>query len=85
MSITVLELAKFRGLQEDEDGKVSMTAFDDVGLPMMGGCSVCGATVACYNSCPSKSGFLKCVEGCIGDDGWETVEEANRDIFGESD
>jgi len=83
MLITVLDLAKFRGLKEDENGKVSMGAFDDVGLPMMGGCSICGATVTCYNACPSKSGFLKCEKGCIGGDGWETVEEADIDIFGE--
>jgi len=83
MSITVLDLALHRGAKQAEDGSISMGEVEDTGLPFMGGCSVCGATVACYNSCPSKSGFLKCAKGCIDNDGWETVEEADKDIFGE--
>jgi hypothetical protein len=50
-------------------------------LPILGGCEICEATVAAYNACPSKTGFLRCKNGCIEDEGWETVEEANRAIF----
>ena len=84
MAITVLDLAFHRGLKADEDGSVSMGEVEDTGLPFMGGCVECGATIACYNASPSKSGFLKCTRECIGDDGWDTVEEANADIFPES-
>lgn len=52
----------------------------DVGLPFIGGCEVCGAAVAAYNSHPSTSGYLRC-STCIGDDGYATVESANAAIF----
>lgn len=83
MPITILDLAKFRGVQESETGGINMGEFERVGLPMMGGCGVCGACVAAYNACPSRSGVLKCLSGCIDEDGYETVEEANRDLFQE--
>lgn len=83
MPITVLDLALHRGVKEDDNGNISMGALEDVGLPFMGGCSICGASIAAYNACPSKSGYLKCASGCIDEDGFETVEEANADLFGE--
>lgn len=79
--ITILDLAKFRGVKEGADGSISMGAIEDVGLPLMGGCSICGACIAAYNACPSYSGYLKCSRGCIGCDGFDTVEEANREMF----
>lgn len=81
MPITVLELAWHRGAEKDEDGATNAYEVEKTGLPFMGGCCMCGATVACYNACPSKAGYLKCLNDCIGDDGWDSVEEANRDIF----
>ena len=84
MAITILELAKHRGLKEDEDGSFTMGAINDVGLEIMGGCQRCGASLGCYNGCPSKSGYWMCKEDCIGDDGYATVEEANAAIFGET-
>lgn len=81
--ITVMQLAEFRGVKPTEDGSVNMGQFDDVGLPMLGGCEVCEACIAAYNACPSKSGYLRCASGCIGDDGYETVEEANLALFPE--
>jgi len=86
--ITILELAIHRGAKADLGGGYTMGAIEDTGLPFMGGCSVCGACIAAYNACPSKSGFIKCASGCIDEDGWDTVEEANRDMeafFQESD
>jgi len=82
LPVTNLDLAIHRGAKED-GGRISMGEVEDTGVPFMGGCSVCGATIACYNSCPSKSGYIKCLNGCIGDDGWEDVVEANEAIFGE--
>ncbi len=84
MAITILELAKHRGLKEDEDGSFTMGAINDVGLEIMGGCQRCGASLGCYNGCPSKSGYWMCKDDCIGDDGYATVEEANAAIFGET-
>lgn len=71
--VTILDVAKARGVQEGEHG-ISGGEFDRVGLPMMGGCEVCGATVAAYNACPSTTGYLRCRSGCIYEDGFATVE-----------
>lgn len=71
--ITILDVAKARGVQESEDGSINGSEFERVGLPIMGGC-MCNTTVGCYNAYPSKTGYLGC-EDCIGDQGFETVEE----------
>ena len=81
--ITVLDLAMYRGAKECEGGGVTGGAIESVGLPFLGGCKRCGATIAAYNACPSKHGVLMCSSGCIGEDGYATVEEANRAIFPE--
>lgn len=81
MAITVLELAQFRGAKETADGGYTMGSIEDTGLPFMGGCGRCGATVAAYNAAPSKRGYLMCAEGCVGSEGFDSVEEANRFIF----
>lgn len=75
--ITILQLAEHRLGREAVTG----SDFEEAGLPMLGGCQVCAATIAAYNACPSRSGYIRCAAGCIGDSGWTTVEEANRDIF----
>ena len=79
--ITILELAEFRGAKPDEDGNFSLGEIIKAGVPFFGGCVSCAASIACYNAYPSKSGYLKCKD-CIGNDGFETVEDANREIFG---
>lgn len=79
--ITILELAEHRGLKRDEQGRSNMGDFWDVGLDLMGGCEICHASIAAYNAYPSKSGYWRCAD-CICDDGWESVEKANEDIFG---
>ena len=82
-AITILDLAKHRGAREGDGGGINGGEFDRVGLPIMGGCEVCGATIAAYNACPSTSGYLRCASGCIGEDGWTDVAEANIAIFGD--
>ena len=79
--VTIMDLAKYRGIVGDDEGGYNFQAFEDVGLPAMGGCAVCGACIAAYNACPSKSGYLKCASGCIGEDGWESAAEANKALF----
>jgi hypothetical protein len=77
--ITVLMLAEFILGREARTGQ----DFADAGLPMLGGCELCGATIAAYNASPSRSGYLRCAEGCIGDLGFDTVEAAAYFLFPE--
>jgi hypothetical protein len=79
-AITILDLARFRGAKS-EMGAISGSEFERVGLAMMGGCRNCGATIAAYNACPTKSGNWTCLD-CVDGDGFETVEEADKVIFG---
>ena len=83
MAITVLELAVFRGAKESPDGGMSGGEIERVGLPFMGGCQACGACIAAYNASPTKTGYLMCTHGCVGDVGYETCEEANLALFPE--
>ena len=43
------------------------------GLPVLGDCELCQATIASYNAHPSRSGYLRCSD-CIGDSGFPTVQ-----------
>ena len=72
--VTVLDVALARGAKPDENGCISMGAVEDTGLPFLGGCEVCGATVSCGNSCPSTSGYIRCASGCIGDRGFPSTK-----------
>lgn len=76
--VTVMQLASHRLGREATNG----ADYEQAGMAMLGGCELCHASIAAYNACPSKSGYLRCANGCIGPDGWDDVEQANRDIFG---
>jgi hypothetical protein len=76
--ITISQLADFILGKPAETGQ----DFQDLGLPMLGGCEVCHASIACYNACPSKTGYLRCRQ-CIGNLGYATLEEAKADLFPE--
>lgn len=76
--VTILQLAEFILGRPAENGE----DFAQAELPMLGGCEVCHATIAAYNACPSRTGYLRCAEGCIGELGYSSVEEARRDLFG---
>jgi hypothetical protein len=76
----VLQLAEHRLGRTAETGQ----DFEEAGLPMLGGCQGCHASIACYNAYPSKTGFLRC-QGCIGTLGFATVEEANQAIFDDTE
>ncbi|MEE9383202.1 MAG: hypothetical protein V3V08_07295 [Nannocystaceae bacterium] len=56
--ITILDIARARGVQDDGNGAINMGEFERVGLPMLGGCQVCGACIAPYNAHPGRNGFL---------------------------
>jgi hypothetical protein len=76
-ALTILDIAKAKGAKPDDKGAITMEQLDVLGLPFMGGCEICGATIACYNAYPSKSGYLRCSDH-IGDTGFNTVEEFER-------
>jgi hypothetical protein len=69
--VTVLECAEHILGREPQNGG----DFEKAGLPIMGGCEVCGASIAAFNACPSKTGFLRCKNGCIADQGYTSAEE----------
>lgn len=73
ITVTILDVARSRGIKSEKDGKIPGSEFDRVGLPMIGGCQHCGATIAAYNAYPSKTGFLQCSD-CIADIGFGSVE-----------
>ena len=82
--ITILDVAINRGIKEDERGNYPATEFDRVGLPFMGGCLYCHASIACYNSYPSKTGYILC-KHCIDEEsGFNTVEEFEEFIKDEN-
>lgn len=72
--ITILDLAKSRGVEEQPDGSITEEAFAAVRLPMLGSCDSCRATLGAYNGHPSRSGYWRCEE-CIGESGFDTAEE----------
>ncbi len=79
--VTVFQLAVHRGAKMDSEGAINGSEFVRVGLPLLGGCQRCSATIAAYNACPTKNGNLTCLD-CIGEnEGFETVEEAELIIF----
>lgn len=77
MFVTALQVAEARGLKPSPNGSgYSAGAFAAVGIPFLGGCARCYATIAAYNAYPSKTGYWldgQCIEGT--DLGFETVEE----------
>lgn len=76
MPVTILELACYRADLDPEREAINGGVFAEVELQLLGGCAICGATIAAYNACPSRSGYWKCL-GCIDGDGFDTVEEAD--------
>lgn len=71
MFLTVLDIFE----AENPGLEPNLANFLETDLPFIGGCQACNATVACFNACPSKTGFLLCKNGCIGDLGFRTLEE----------
>lgn len=72
--ITMLDVAEARGVQGNGDGTISAGALAAVGVPIMGGCATCYATVGAYNAYPSTTGYWQCADD-IGDLGFATVAD----------
>jgi hypothetical protein len=75
--VTALAVAEARGLKPLDDGSgYSAGAFIEVGIPFLGGCYNCQATIAAYNAYPSKTGYWLCADCIEGSDlGFNSVEE----------
>lgn len=58
-----------------EASAISGAEFEKAGLPMFGGCYVCGASIAAHNACPGKSGFLVGTCCATPENVYATVEE----------
>lgn len=84
MTATIHDLAVFRGITPNERNAFSAAEYTRVGLPFFAGCEVCEAQLSPMNAYPSKSGMIRCLD-CVGAMGYDTAQEANRDIFGEED
>jgi hypothetical protein len=71
MPITVLDVVR-----SVVGEKETYTALDcwEAGVAMVGGCQLCGATIAVYNAYPSQSGYWRCA-ACIGSTGFTSIEE----------
>jgi len=62
---TILDIALHWGAQEDENGGINGGEFERLGLPIMGGCQNCEASIAAYNAYPGLNGYLlgaECVD-----------------------
>jgi len=70
--VTVMALATHRLGRPATSG----ADYEEAGVPMIGGCQTCGATVAAYNSHPTKTGYISCRDCMTPALGWPTAEEA---------
>ncbi len=85
-AVTIHELAIHRlralgGIGAEEPSGLNGADYAAVGLEILGGCEVCGASIAAYNACPSRSGYWRCANGCIADEGWASASEADRALL----
>ena len=74
--ITILDVAKYWGAIEDENGNIETSVFFDLGLPFLTGCEICEETLSPHNSYPTKSEFVKC-KTCAEStqSGFESIED----------
>jgi len=80
--ITILDITR-RLLNKSENDTISMADTSKCGLPFMGGCYGCGATIHAGNMCPTRNDFV-CCKQCMTDaegnpdanSGFKTVGQA---------
>lgn len=78
--VTALDVAIARGAKE-VNGSVSAKEVIKQGIPFIGGCACCEATLGCYNAYPSTVGVWFCSE-CIGAKGFISTDEFERYVGG---
>jgi hypothetical protein len=72
MPVTIHEVAVSRGIKPNELGGFDAGQYYEASLPFFAGCESCGASLAPYNSYPSKSGFIRCKD-CIDGLGFDST------------
>ena len=77
MPVTTRILAEYRLGRRPK----TLDDFREARLVAVGNCR-CGAELSVYTSYLDRDGYMNCRD-CIGDDGWETVEAADRGLFHE--
>jgi hypothetical protein len=86
--LTIYDIAKSLGAKEI-DGSINGGEFERLGLPMMGGCSGCGATIAAYNAHAGLDGYL--IGSCCASEDqvftsveafseWHQADDSNRGV-----
>jgi hypothetical protein len=70
--VTVMEVASYVLGRDASTG----ADFELAGMQIIGGCAVCHATLGAHDACPSRSGYWKCSDSCIGGNGYGSVREA---------
>ena len=78
--LSILDILKAKN--PELKNKEQITADDcwKEGVDLIGGCEICGATIAIYNAYLSHSGYWRCGD-CIGDTGWDNIKQALEDLF----
>lgn len=74
--VTITDLASYMLGRPAKSG----ADYAEAGLPMLGGCESCEATIAAYNAYPSTTGYLRCADDVAGAE-FFSVREAYRLIF----
>lgn len=77
LDIAVALLSEKRGVDLSEQTSFSGDDLAEVGIPILGGCSVCGATLGAYNATPQRSGYWAC-HSCARS-GYETIAQWKAD------
>jgi len=80
MPVTLGQIGSFR--VGKTAGKLSPLELILANIPEESHCVICGRKIPYYKTYPSKDRFLLCRD-CIGSSGWESVQKAHQEIFGD--
>ena len=81
--ITILEYVYYKRPWLKEQEAVDMKEFEALGVPIMGSCAICGATISAHNACFGRQGYL--IGTCCADEGSVYTKAAEVDALFEED
>jgi hypothetical protein len=76
----ILDCAKARGATPNSNSIYPGEEIVKHGFALLGGCLHCEASIACYNTYPSRNGHW-CCEDCIGSQGFDSTEEFEKWLY----
>lgn len=76
-AITLMDVARARGVSEGADGSVSGADLARVGLQGLTACDRCRAPLPVFHAYPTDTGASRCAH-CLGPLGFDTVEAFER-------